>query len=65
MFELMATFPEPLCCNYSNNTYNCAIFQTAHRLWGKVVERAAAVKGGFDAASLSAFFWGATTAGEQ
>mmetsp|Transcript_36959 Transcript_36959/g.82171 ORF Transcript_36959/g.82171 Transcript_36959/m.82171 type:complete len:560 (+) Transcript_36959:61-1740(+) len=33
------------------------------RVWGKVFERAAAVKDSFDAASLSSFLWAATTAG--
>lgn len=33
------------------------------RIWGKVFERASAVKGSFDATSLSSFLWAATTAG--
>jgi hypothetical protein len=33
------------------------------RLWGKVFERAAATKADFDAASLTAFLWAASTAG--
>jgi hypothetical protein len=33
------------------------------RLWGKVFEKVPAVQGGFDASSLSAFLWAATTAG--
>ncbi|KAG1655038.1 hypothetical protein FOA52_008789 [Chlamydomonas sp. UWO 241] len=33
------------------------------RIWGKVFEKAGAVKGSFDAASLTAFMWAATTAG--
>ncbi|KIY94756.1 hypothetical protein MNEG_13206 [Monoraphidium neglectum] len=32
------------------------------RLWGKIFEKAGALKGGFDAASLTAFLWAATTA---
>lgn len=32
-------------------------------IWGKVFEKASAVKAGFDAASLTAFMWAATTAG--
>lgn len=35
------------------------------RLWGKVFERAAAVKASFDAASLTSFLWAATTAGVE
>lgn len=34
-----------------------------YRLWGKVFEKASAVKGSFDAASLTNFLWAATTAG--
>jgi hypothetical protein len=33
------------------------------RLWGKIFERASAVKD-FDAASITAFLWAATAAGE-
>jgi hypothetical protein len=33
------------------------------RLWGKIFERAASAKGDFDAASITAFLWAATTAG--
>eukprot|EP00878_Enallax_costatus_P013614 GHUV01014235.1.p1 GENE.GHUV01014235.1~~GHUV01014235.1.p1 ORF type:complete len:263 (+),score=91.86 GHUV01014235.1:202-990(+) len=33
------------------------------RLWGKLFERAAATKSDFDAASITAFLWAATTAG--
>lgn len=32
------------------------------RLWGKIFERAGALKSGFDAASLTAFLWASTTA---
>jgi hypothetical protein len=32
------------------------------RLWGKIFEKAGALKSGFDAASLTAFLWAATTA---
>lgn len=35
------------------------------RLWGKIFERAAAAKADFDAASITAFLWAATTAGAQ
>lgn len=35
----------------------------AHRLWGKIFERASAAKADFDAASITAFLWAATTAG--
>ena len=35
----------------------------ACRLWGKIFVSALEVKGSFDAASLTAFLWAATTAG--
>ena len=35
----------------------------ACRLWGKIFVSALEVKGTFDAASLTAFLWAATTAG--
>jgi hypothetical protein len=35
----------------------------ARSIWGKVFERASFVKGSFDAASLTAFLWAASTAG--
>jgi hypothetical protein len=40
----------------------CACLSTC-RLWGKIFERAAAAKADFDAASITAFLWAATTAG--
>lgn len=35
------------------------------RLWGKLFERASAAKADFDAASMTAFLWAASTAGES
>jgi hypothetical protein len=37
--------------------------RTGCRIWGKVFEKASAVKGSFDAASLANFLWASTTAG--
>ena len=42
---------------------NCILWIHACRLWGKIFVSALEVKGSFDASSLTAFLWAATTAG--